>query len=351
MEKKPLSQRKQQHRPIPSCCASEKPSPKTTRINRTRKGSAVAILLASVTALAVHTSAFAPHVNPRGRSLFGSRPKTFGADPQASLSAENLHHRRTGILSASKSEETQQQPTTTTATSKPIPGLDPAISAAVTGNPPLSVTLDDGSKYSYNQAIQRTLGWVGAAITFGGGLWAVAGSQTGEEFFAGYLVEQSLSVDNLFVFLLLFEYFKVPLQYQDRVLNWGIYGAIIMRAVMIGAGAAALQQFHAILLVFAGILVFSSAKFFLGADDEDDEDPSQNSIVKFSHSLIKSTEHFDGDRFFTVHEGIRQATPLFICMIAVEISDVVFAVDSIPAVFGVTEVCGVLLSLSYLGCC
>lgn len=203
--------------------------------------------------------------------------------------------------------------------------------------PPFSVTLE-GSDYSYRDAIQRTLGWVSAAIVFGGGLWAVTGSTTGEEFFAGYLVEQSLSVDNLFVFLLLFEYFKVPVQYQDRVLNWGIYGAIVMRAIMIGLGAAALQNFHAILLVFASILVYSSAKFFIGGDDDEGEDPSQNSIVRFSRNLIHSTDKFDGDRFFTLVDGIKTATPLFICMIAVEISDVVFAVDSIPAVFGVTEV-------------
>jgi TerC family integral membrane protein len=160
-----------------------------------------------------------------------------------------------------------------------------------------------------------------------------------------YLVEQSLSVDNLFVFLLLFEYFKIPLQYQDRVLNWGIYGAVVMRAVMIGLGAAALQSFHGILLVFAAILVYGSAKFFVGAafasgspDHDEKEDPGENSIVKFSRSLIKSTDDFDGDRFFTVVDGVRMATPLFICMIAVEISDVVFAIDSIPAVFGVTSV-------------
>jgi TerC family integral membrane protein len=192
--------------------------------------------------------------------------------------------------------------------------------------------------YSYNEAIQRTLAWVVTAILFGGGLWAVAGPQTGQEFFAGYLVEQSLSVDNLFVFLLLFEYFKVPLQFQDRVLNWGIYGAIMMRAVMIGIGAAALQKFHAILLVFASILVYSSASFFLNVGKEEEEDPEQNTIVRFSRSLIPSTDNFDGDRFFTIVDGVRTATPLFICMIAVEISDVVFAVDSIPAVFGVTEV-------------
>ncbi|MEM7505065.1 MAG: hypothetical protein AAF417_23785 [Pseudomonadota bacterium] len=194
------------------------------------------------------------------------------------------------------------------------------------------------------QAIQRTLAWVAASGIFGGVLWATAGATTGEEFFAGYLVEQSLSVDNLFVFLLLFDYFGVPLQNQDRVLNWGIYGAIVMRACMIALGAAALENFHAILLVFAGILIYSSAKVLVGGDGDDDddeleEDLSKNAIVQVSHKFIDSTDQYDGDRFFTMVNGIRKATPLFICMVAVEISDVVFAVDSIPAVFGVTEVC------------
>jgi predicted tellurium resistance membrane protein TerC len=203
--------------------------------------------------------------------------------------------------------------------------------------PPFAVTLEKDD-YSYKEAVLRTLGWVSLAGVFGCVLWAVGGSTVGEEFFAGYLVEQSLSVDNLFVFLLLFEYFKVPVNLQDRVLNWGIYGAIVMRAVMIGLGAAALQQFHAILLVFASILIYSSAKFFVGDEGGDEEDPSQNTIVKFSRSLIPSTDKFHGKKFFTIEDGIKKATPLFICMIAVEISDVVFAVDSIPAVFGVTEV-------------
>lgn len=193
----------------------------------------------------------------------------------------------------------------------------------------------------YRQAIQRTLAWVAAAGAFGGILWATAGATTGEEFFAGYLVEQSLSVDNLFVFLLLFDYFGVPLQNQDRVLNWGIYGAIVMRAIMIALGAAALENFHAILLVFAGILVYSSAKVLVGGEEEEEEDLSQNTIVQVSHKFIESTDQYDGDRFFTIVDGIKKATPLFICMVAVEISDVVFAVDSIPAVFGVTEVCSV----------
>jgi TerC family integral membrane protein len=197
----------------------------------------------------------------------------------------------------------------------------------------------DGVEDVYRQAIQRTLTWVASACAFGGILWATAGATTGEEFFAGYLVEQSLSVDNLFVFLLLFDYFGVPLANQDRVLNWGIYGAIVMRAIMIGLGAAALQNFHAILLVFAGILVYSSAKvLFKGESEEEQEDLSDNTIVKLSHKFIESTDKYDGDKFFTVVDGIRKATPLFICMIAVEVSDVVFAIDSIPAVFGVTGV-------------
>ena len=191
----------------------------------------------------------------------------------------------------------------------------------------------------YKQAIGRTLLWVGLAAVFGLGLGVGFGQETAEEFFAGYLVEQSLSVDNLFVFLLLFEYFKVPLSSQDRVLNWGIYGAIIMRALMIGVGAAALERFHAILLVFAGILVYSSAKTLIPEDEEEEEDMDDNAIVKFSRKLIDSTDEFDGSNFFTMVDGIKMATPLFICMVTLEISDVVFAVDSIPAVFGVTEVC------------
>jgi len=205
----------------------------------------------------------------------------------------------------------------------------------------LATTLETATaaeKSVYRSAIFRTLGWVGAASLFGMWLLVFVSPTTSEEFFAGYLVEQSLSVDNLFVFLLLFEYFKVPLEYQDRVLNWGIFGAIVMRAIMIGLGAAALQNFHEILLVFAGILVYSAGKVLWNVEDDDEEDPSENAIVKFSQNLINSTPKFDGDRFFTMVEGVKTATPLFICMIAVEISDVVFAVDSIPAVFGVTEV-------------
>jgi TerC family integral membrane protein len=187
-------------------------------------------------------------------------------------------------------------------------------------------------------ALRRTLACVAAAVVFGSVLAVTVGSSTSEEFFAGYLLELSLSVDNLLVFVLLFEYFQIPSENQNRVLNYGIIGAVVMRAIMIGAGAVAIEQFHVVLLGFAGILIFSSAKVLLGSDDEEEEDLSDNFIVKFSTKFMKSTSEFDGDRFFTVQNGIRLATPMLLCTVAVELSDVVFAVDSIPAVFGVTEV-------------
>lgn len=200
-----------------------------------------------------------------------------------------------------------------------------------------TINADAGDEFSYKGAIQRTLAWVAAAILFGSSLWLFTGREAGEEFFAGYLVEQSLSVDNLFVFFLLFDYFKIPVSAQNRVLNWGIIGAIVFRAIMIVAGLAAVESVREVTLVFAGILVYSSAKILLANEDEEEEDPGENSIVKFSRNLIDSTDQFDGDRFFTVVDGVKKATPLLICMAAVEISDIVFAVDSIPAVFGITK--------------
>jgi TerC family integral membrane protein len=213
-----------------------------------------------------------------------------------------------------------------------VNGSDVDVSGSVTA----AIAEEDDSKFKL--ALQRTLLWVGAACAFGAGLFVFVDSKTCEEFFAGYLLEQSLSVDNLLVFLLLFEYFQIPKECENRILNWGIIGAVIMRATMIGAGAVAIQQFHGVLLVFAAILIYSSAKVLLGSEEDEEEDLSENQIIQFSNKLISSTSTFDGDRFFTMVDGVRKATPIFLCMVAVEISDVVFAVDSIPAVFGVTNV-------------
>jgi len=216
-------------------------------------------------------------------------------------------------------------------------------SPATDSNPSGSIPTDSSENLEeYSLAIRRTLICMVATAIFGLGIYSMAGFETSTEFFAGYLVEQSLSIDNLFVFLLLFDYFKIPVNYQDRVLSYGIYGAVVMRAVMIGLGAVALERFHAILLVFAAILVYSSATVLIelvtgGDEGEKDEDMSENAIVRFSRTLFDTTDQFDGDRFFVIEEGMRKATPLFLCLVAVEISDVVFAVDSIPAVFGITE--------------
>ena len=179
--------------------------------------------------------------------------------------------------------------------------------------------------------------WVGAAVAFGLGVGAVMGAEKAEEFFAGYLLEQSLSVDNLFVFVLVFDYFKVPLASQPRVLNYGIWGAMVMRAAMIIAGYEAVTNFKPILLVFAGVLIFSSYKLIAEGEEEEEEDMSENAIVKFCSNLLPVSKDYDGENFFTTENGAKIATPLLLCLCVIELSDVVFAVDSIPAVFGITE--------------
>ena len=183
--------------------------------------------------------------------------------------------------------------------------------------------------------------WVTLAAVFAGGLWRLDGHQTALEFVAGYVVEQALSVDNLFVFLLLFSYFKVPESLQHRVLFWGILGALILRAIMIGAGAVLLAQFHWIIYVFGAFLVVTGIRMLVQGDDE--MEPSRNPVLKLVRRLVPVCDHFEGDRFFTRApwgpDGIVRvvATPLFVVLVLVETTDVVFAVDSIPAVFGVTR--------------
>lgn len=176
-----------------------------------------------------------------------------------------------------------------------------------------------------------------AAVLFGAGVWAFMGDQKGAEYFAGYLLEQSLSVDNLFVFILVFKYFKTPMEYQPKVLTYGIATAAVLRLVMIVLGVDIVERFEPVLLLFAGILLYSSWKMLAGADDDGEEDLEDNNIVKFCRSLTRFSPHYDGDRFFTtLADGARVATPLLLVLAVIEVSDVVFAVDSIPAVFGVT---------------
>jgi len=172
------------------------------------------------------------------------------------------------------------------------------------------------------------------------------GPNTAYEFFASYLVEQSLSIDNLFVFIMLFDYFHIPSHLQGRVLSWGITGAIVLRGIMIGLGVAAIQRFQSLILVFAGILIASSINLLMegashdthedGATDEMDNNP----IMKITKFFFPNTSmDLSGEAFFVrdVNTGKRLVTPLFLCLICVELSDFVFAVDSIPAVLGVSK--------------
>ncbi|XP_057983998.1 thylakoid membrane protein TERC, chloroplastic [Malania oleifera] len=188
---------------------------------------------------------------------------------------------------------------------------------------------------SYNSSVRAVALWVCIAVVFGIGVGFKDGVGRASEFFAGYLLEQSLSVDNLFVFVLIFKYFKVPIMYQSRVLSYGIAGAVIFRLSVILLGTATLQRFEAVNLLLAVVLLYSSLKLF--ADEEEDTDLSNNFLVKTCQKFIPVTSNYDGNRFITLQDGVWKATPLLLTVAVVELSDIAFAVDSIPAVFGVTR--------------
>eukprot|EP01025_Chloroclados_australasicus_P021939 TRINITY_DN22856_c0_g1_i2.p1 TRINITY_DN22856_c0_g1~~TRINITY_DN22856_c0_g1_i2.p1 ORF type:complete len:427 (+),score=59.58 TRINITY_DN22856_c0_g1_i2:180-1283(+) len=177
--------------------------------------------------------------------------------------------------------------------------------------------------------------WVGSAALFAIYLFWSQGGEKAEEFVTGYVLEQSLSVDNLMVFILIFDYFKTPKSAQARCLTVGIASAAVLRLVMIVLGVEIVESFKPALLVFALILIFSSYKL-LQSRDEEEEDLSQNWMVNYLKKVIEVSDNYDGDRFITVQNGIRMATPLLLALTVVELSDVLFAVDSIPAIFGVT---------------
>lgn len=176
--------------------------------------------------------------------------------------------------------------------------------------------------------------WVSIAIAFNIFIFFQFGLQHAKLFLTGYLIELSLSVDNLFVFLLIFAYFKVPKQFQHRVLFWGIMGALGLRMIMIFAGAELVERFHWIIYLFGAFLLYTGLKMFRTTDD--DFDPHESPIVRLSTKYIRITKHYDGDKFFTVVDGVRTGTLLLLVLIVVEFTDLVFAVDSIPAIFGIT---------------
>lgn len=177
--------------------------------------------------------------------------------------------------------------------------------------------------------------WVGLALCFAVGVYLWSGTDTALAFLTGYILEESLSIDNLFVILLILSYFKVPAIYQHKVLFWGILGALVMRAVMILVGAALIQTFHWIIYLFGGFLVFTGIKMAL--QKHEDVHPEKNPVIRLFTRFMPVTTSYHGDKFFIFHESRRYATPLFLVVLMVEATDLVFAVDSIPAVLAITQ--------------
>ena len=188
-------------------------------------------------------------------------------------------------------------------------------------------------------AMKEALGWsavwIAMALVFNVWIYFQLGPQKGTEFLTGYLIEKSLSVDNVFVFAVLFTYFGIPPQYQHRVLFWGIFGALVMRAAMIFAGAALITNFTWIIYVFAALLVFTGIKMLMGQHEA--IDPEKNFAIRLLRRFMPVTKELHGQKFFVRQNGVRAATPLFAVLLCIEVTDVIFAVDSIPAIFAITQ--------------
>ena len=197
-------------------------------------------------------------------------------------------------------------------------------------------------KVTMKEAAIWSLVWVAVSFVFVGWLWWHLGGPEGSavadaralEFITGYLVEKALAVDNIFVFLMVFTYFAVPAEYQKRVLMIGILGALVLRAIMILVGAWLIARFHWILYLFGAFLVFTGVKMWLATGQEPDLEA--NPALRWIRRHMRIAPGYDGERFFTVHDGVRMATPLFVVILLIGIVDVVFAVDSIPAIFAIT---------------
>jgi tellurite resistance protein TerC len=188
---------------------------------------------------------------------------------------------------------------------------------------------------SLKESLTWTAVWVTLALCFNFGIWHFQGSQKALEFLTGYVIEYSLSIDNIFVFVMLFTYFRVPANYQHKVLFWGILGALLMRATMIALGSVLLAKFTWILYIFGVFLIFTGVKMLVKSEEE--IHPENNPVIKWFKRLVPVTNDYRGDRFWVRENGVLHATPLFVILILVELTDVVFAVDSIPAIFAITQ--------------
>ncbi|WP_206051842.1 TerC family protein [Nocardioides ferulae] len=193
----------------------------------------------------------------------------------------------------------------------------------------------DAHVVSVREAAVWSAVWVTLGLAFGGVVWWAYGAQAGGEYYAGYLIEKSLAVDNVFVFALIFTYFAVPREYQHRVLFYGVLGALVFRAIFIAGGAVLIENFAWVLYLFGAFLVFTGWKMFRHRDDE--MDPSRNPVLRLVRRWVPSTDEFHGQKFWVKKAGTWVATPLFTVLVLVETTDIIFAVDSIPAIFAVTQ--------------
>ncbi len=193
----------------------------------------------------------------------------------------------------------------------------------------------DAHEVSMREAGIWSAVWIGLALAFGALIWALWGAEAGGQYLAGYLIEKSLSVDNIFVFALIFGYFAVPARYQHRVLFWGVLGALVFRAIFIAAGATLLEQFHWMIYVFGAFLVFTAVRMATARTER--TDPGRNPVLRLMRRTIPMTEAYTGPRFALREAGRWVATPLLTVLVVVETTDIVFAVDSIPAIFAVTD--------------
>jgi tellurite resistance protein TerC len=188
---------------------------------------------------------------------------------------------------------------------------------------------------SFREALAWTLVWVALAVAFNVWIYFEMGTAKALEFLTGYLIEESLSVDNLFVFIMIFSYFHVSRAHQPKILKWGILGALAMRGVFIYAGIGLIERFHWMIYIFGGVLVFTGGKMAFGGESH--VEPAKNPLVRLVARFVPIVKRSRDDRFFIRRRGITAATPLFLALLVVESSDVIFAVDSIPAVLAVTR--------------
>lgn len=189
-------------------------------------------------------------------------------------------------------------------------------------------------KIEFKEALAWSVFWISLAAAFAVIVYFWRGKATTLEFVTGYLIEESLSVDNLFVFLLIFRYFKVPTQFQHKVLFWGIIGALVMRFIFIWAGVALINRFHWIIYIFGAFLVYTGLKLLRSTDS--DVHPEQNPVLRTFRKFMPVTRDYEGGKFFVKHRGL-YATPLFLVLIVIETTDVAFAADSIPAILAITR--------------